>query len=441
MRTADLLVIGGGPGGYETAAAAAARGEKVILFERDRLGGTCLNRGCIPTKCLCASAKLLDDIRHASALGISTSGTTVDFTAIKQRISEVTDTLRQDIAGALGDVEIVNAEATIGPGPSVVAAAETYTAPSIIIATGSAPAHLRIPGAETALDSDAVLALDAVPESMVIIGGGVIGLEFASVLNSFGCNITVLEYCKEILPGFDRDIAKRLRGYLSRKGIDIVTGAEVTAIENGCRVPYLCKGKEKQVEAATILTAVGRRPVLPSGLENAGVSLNARGFIDTDSEFRAAPGIYAIGDVNGRCMLAHAASAQGRVVLGHDVRLDIMPGVVFSNPECAMVGITEETATASGRECIAVKVPYGANGKAIASGESDGLLKLIVNKGDGTIAGCHCVGEHAADIVAEATIAMNSSMSVGTLAHGTVHAHPTLSELLATAATAAAARL
>ena len=148
MRTADLLVIGGGPGGYETAAAAAARGEKVILFERDRLGGTCLNRGCIPTKCLCASAKLLDDIRHASALGISTSGTTVDFTAIKQRISEVTDTLRQDIAGALGDVEIVNAEATIGPGPSVVAAAETYTAPSIIIATGSAHAHLRIPGAK-----------------------------------------------------------------------------------------------------------------------------------------------------------------------------------------------------------------------------------------------------------------------------------------------------
>ncbi len=435
MRQADIIIIGGGPGGYETAAEAAARGKKVILFERDRLGGTCLNRGCIPTKCLCATAKRLHDIRTATTLGISTADATVDYSAVRGRIAEVTATLREGIEGILGNVEVIKAEARLAAGPAVEADGESYTAPAIIIATGSAPAALKVPGAETALDSDGVLALEAVPESMVIIGGGVIGLEFASVFAGFGCTVTVLEYCAEVLPGFDRDIAKRLRSSLGRRGIDIVTGAEVTAIDGGRSVTYLRKGKEKTVDAACVVAAVGRRPVVPGGLDTLGIECDRRGYIACDSRYETnIAGIYAIGDVNGRCMLAHAASAQGRVVLGQELDMDVMPAVVFTDPECASVGLTSEQAADSDREYTVVRLPYGANGKALASGEADGVLKLIVEKDSGLIAGCHCVGAHAADIIAEAAVAMNGSLTAHELAVRCIHAHPTISELLSTAA-------
>lgn len=435
MQQVDLIIIGGGPGGYETAAEAAAKGLKTVLFERDKLGGTCLNRGCIPTKCLCASAKRLNDIRNASDLGVVTGEANVDFTAVKNRITEVTDTLREGIESILDGVEIINAEASLCEGPSVIADGKTYTAPRIIIATGSCPAKLPADNSGTSLNSDAVLALKELPKNMVIIGGGVIGLEFASVFNSFGCKVTVIEYCKEVLPGFDREIAKRLRSYLSRKGIEISTSSEVTAIKADGLVLYLQKGKEKTVKADCVVSAVGRRPVIPEGLEKAGIETDAKGFIITDSTFRTtAPGVYAIGDVNGRCMLAHAASAQGRVVLGSSVNLDIIPTVVFTDPECAMVGITSEAADESDREYISVKLPYGSNGKALAAGESEGIIKLIVDKESGYIAGCHCVGVHAADLVAEASVAMQAGTTAGSLAYSCVHAHPTLSELLASAA-------
>ncbi len=435
MPQVDLIIIGGGPGGYETAAEAAAKGLKVILFERDRLGGTCLNRGCIPTKCLCATAKRLNDIRHADSLGITVPEVSVDFSAVRKRLTEITDTLREGIETVLEGVEVIKAEAALCQGPAVVADGTTYTASDIIIATGSCPARLRADGAETALTSDEVLSLETIPESMVIIGGGVIGLEFASVFSSFGCKVTVVEYCKEILPGFDRDIAKRLRSYLSRHGIDFVTGAEVSSVEDGKRVSYLQKGKEKSIQAACVVSAVGRRPVVPAGLEDAGIATDSRGFIVTDERFRTTlPGVYAIGDVNGRCMLAHAAAAQGRVVLGKNVNLDIMPAVVFTDPECASVGINSEKADESGREYITVKLPYGSNGKALASGEDDGIIKLIIDKENGLIAGCHCVGAHAADLIAEACTAMNAGFTAERLASECVHAHPTLSELLASAA-------
>lgn len=435
MRQADIIIIGGGPGGYETAAEAAARGKKVILFERDRLGGTCLNRGCIPTKCLCATAKRLHDIRTAASLGISTANAAVDYNAVRNRIAEVTSTLREGIEGILGNVEVIKAEARLAPGPTVEAGGESYTATSIIIATGSSPAALKVPGAETALDSDGVLALEAVPESMVIIGGGVIGLEFASVFAGFGCTVTVLEYCTEVLPGFDRDIAKRLRSSLSRRGIEIVTGAEVTAIDSGRSVTYLRKGKEKTVHAACVVAAVGRRPVVPEGLDTLGIDRDGRGYIACDSHYETnVPGVYAIGDVNGRCMLAHAASAQGRVVLGEEVDMDVMPAVVFTDPECASVGLTSEQTADSDREYTVVRLPYGSNGKALASGEADGVLKLIADKDSGLIAGCHCVGAHAADLIAEAAVAMNGGVTARELAIRCIHAHPTISELLSAAA-------
>lgn len=442
MPKADIIIIGGGPGGYETAAEAAALGKKVVLFERDRLGGTCLNRGCIPTKCLCASAKRLNEIRTASELGVIAAEPAVDFSAVKKRMTEVTDTLREGIGNILEKVDVVYAEASVSGMNEVTAAGETYSAPTIIIATGSSPATLRVPGAETTMNSDAVLALDTIPESMVIIGGGVIGLEFASVFNSFGCKVSVLEYCKEILPGFDRDIAKRLRSYLSRKGIEIVTGAEVIAVEDGTQVTYLHKGKEKSIAGDCVVSAVGRCPLVPDGLDKAGIETDRRGFIVTDDNYRTtADGFYAIGDVNGRCMLAHAASAQGRVVLGKDVDFGVMPAVVFTDPECAMTGLTPDNIEDGAESYLSVKIPYGANGKALASGESDGLLKLVVDRNTRKIAGCHCVGAHAADIIAEAGTAMVAGMTVDDVAFREIHAHPTLSELLSVAAATAAGQL
>ena len=434
MQETDLIIIGGGPGGYETASEAASAGLKVVLFERDKLGGTCLNRGCIPTKCLCATAKRLNDIRKAADLGVSAADPVLDFDAVHKRLGEVTDTLRDGIETVLDGVKIVREEASLSGPDSVTAGGKTYTAPRIIIATGSAPARLNADSAGSALTSDDVLALDHVPESMLIIGGGVIGLEFASVFNSFGSKVTVLEYCKEILPGFDRDIAKRLRSYLSRRGIEFATGAEVTAVEGSC-VRYVQKGKEKSAEAACVVTAVGRKAVVPDGLEKAGIETDRRGFIKTDADFRTTvSGIYAIGDVNGRCMLAHAAAAQGRAVLGTEVSLDIMPGVVFTDPECAMAGLTSEQADELDREYMTVKLPYGSNGKALASGESDGFVKLLVDKESGKIIGCHCIGAHAADIIAEAATAMQTGITARRLAFGCIHAHPTISELLSSAA-------
>lgn len=433
MQQVDVLIIGGGPGGYETAALAASRGLHVVLFEKSHPGGTCLNRGCIPTKCLCATAERLLEIRQSGKFGIICNDATIDFKAVKARMQEVVRQLRDDVGLALSDVTVVHAEAKLLSDGTVEVDGETYKANKVLIATGSAPARLDIPGASQTLTSDDVLRMDAIPESIVVIGGGVIGVEFASCFAAFGSDVTILEYAPEILPGFDADIAKRLRSQLSRRGINIITKAQATAIENdGTVVKYIHKDKEKQIAADVVVMAVGRRPVLPEGIDGAGIELTRRGFINTDANFATSkPGVYAIGDVNGRCMLAHAASAQGRAVLGiPSVRLDLIPSVVFTSPQCAYVGIGDVDDSLY----KAVKVPYGANGMALASGYTDGFVKLIAERSSGRIVGCHVIGAHAADIVAEATVAIANRMTVSDLSESIVHAHPTISELLARAA-------
>ena len=367
MQETDLIIIGGGPGGYETAAEAASSGLKVVLFERDRLGGTCLNRGCIPTKCLCATAKRLNDIRKAADLGVSAADPVLDFDAVRKRLGEVTDTLRDGIETVLDGVEIVREEASLSGPDSVTAGGKTYTAPRIIIATGSAPARLNADSAGSALTSDDVLALDHVPESMLIIGGGVIGLEFASVFNSFGSRVTVLEYCKEILPGFDRDIAKRLRSYLSRRGIEFATGAEVTAVEGSC-VRYVQKGKEKNAEAACVVTAVGRKAVVPDGLEKAGIETDRRGFIKPMRTFAPRFLEYMLS-----ATLTDAACSRMRpplkaVPFWEQKSASILcRGWCSPILECAMAGLTSEQADETDREYMTVRLPYGSNGKALAS--------------------------------------------------------------------------
>lgn len=422
----DFIIIGGGPGGYETAAGAAALGHRVLLVERDALGGTCLNRGCIPTKCLAAAADKITSISGFVEFGIDASVHSADYGAARRRATMVMDELRNGIGDILKGVDVVKGEAVIGAGPVVLVDGEEYTADKIIIATGSRPAQLRCKGAEEAIDSDRFLELESLPERLTIVGGGVIGLEFASIASAYGTKVTVLEYCAEILPNFDSDIAKRLRTYLGRRGIDVIVGAEVMDI-SGDTVTYTRKGKEKTVEGDMTLCAVGRRAVVPEGCEAAGISLDSRGYIITDDSMQTTlPGVYAIGDCNGRCLLAHAASAQGRVVLGEDVRLDVMPSVVFTNPECASVG-------KGGEGCASVKLPYGANGKALASGQADGMLKIEYEVSTGMLRACHAVGAHASDLVAIMSPAIVGGMTAGQLSAGLVFAHPTLSELLSQA--------
>lgn len=434
----DLIIIGAGPGGYDIAAEAAHDGFKVTLIERDDLGGTCLNRGCIPTKCLCATAATAAAVNTAAAMGVITAPAQVDFTAATSRMRSVVERLRDGIAMMLRDVEVVSGEARLAAGPSVIVGDDTYTAPKIIIATGSAPARLPIEGAELAATSDDVLALTELPHRICIIGGGVIGMEFAGILSGCGAEVTVLEYCQEILPPFDREVAKRLRTTLGRRGVKIVTGATVKAIKEGYTVVYEGKKGEATVECDLVVMAVGRRPVVPAGCAEAGIELTDRGFIKTDDNLlTTADGIYAVGDVNGRCMLAHAATAQARVAMGYDVDLDHIPSAVFTLPECAMVGKTEEQCRAENLVYGVAKAMFAANGKALAMDEGEGFVKVIYDTESRLMLGCHIIGPHAADIVAEATAFMATGTNIDEIARGVVHGHPTLSETLAAACAAA----
>lgn len=435
MQRADVIVIGGGPGGYETAAELAAKGNKVILIERDRLGGTCLNRGCIPTKCLCASAAAVMTVRSAIDLGVDAELVKADYGRAMERSVSIIDRLREGVAATLRNVEIITGEARLLSGHIVEVNGDSLTAERIIIATGSRPATLDIPGASLAIDSDRFLAMSDMPHHVAIIGGGVIGLELASILAAFGREVTVIEYCREILPSFDAEIAKRLRSMLSRRGIRFMTSTAVKAIEPGFNV--ICesrKGKET-VECDLAVMAVGRKAVLPSGCTEAGIETDRRGFIITDDMMETSvSGIYAIGDVNGRCMLAHAASAQGRRAIGSDVNLDVMPSAVFTIPEAAMVGLSEEEAKARNHDVMVGKASFAANGKALASGESDGTVKMVFDRWSGLIIGCHIIGPHASDLIAEVAALMFGMTTREELADELVHGHPTLSEILPTAA-------
>lgn len=436
MKERDIIIIGAGPGGYELAAKAASRGLAVTLIERDELGGTCLNRGCIPTKALLRSAEVASIAGHAADFGICVGEVTPDFAKAVARKDAILGELREGISGMLtaAGVEVIKGNAVFTARDVVEVDQDSYSAPKIVIATGSQPAKLDIPGAELAVTSDELLNLTALPGSMVIIGGGVIGMEFAGIMYEFGVKVTVIEYCKEILPPFDRDIAKRLRTALSRRGVDIIVDAKVTSIESGC-VNYERKGKEAVVETEMVMMAVGRRPVIPEMPDDMQLELN-RGFVKVDDCMATTVGgVYAIGDVNGRCMLAHAASAQGDIVLGDARRLDVIPSAVFTNPECAMVGLTEEQCKEAGLDIKIGKAMFRANGKALALGETDGLVKLIAEAGTGHILGCHIMGPHASDLIQIVADMMAVDATVADLCRA-VYGHPTLSEVILAAAAA-----
>lgn len=427
------LIIGAGPGGYELAAQLAKRGETVIVAERDKLGGTCLNRGCIPTKALCASAKAVLESENFPALGVDIENVRIDYERIKTRVAEVVDGLREGVDSLLKDCTVIHGEASFIAPNKVRIGDEILEADRIIIASGSKPAFLNIPGADLVVSSDEALWLDKVPESIVIVGGGVIGMEFASVFSALGSKVTVIEYCDEILPTVDPEIAKRLRKILKRRGIDIITSAAVQRIEetDGKRhVSYIYKSKPLAIDAQTVIMAVGRRPVIPSGFTEQGGCLTERGFIETDEYMQTSiPGVYAIGDVNGKLMLAHAAYAQGRVILDNDptrFNLGLTPSVVFTYPEVASVGIYRQNGT---DDTYIVKRPFASIGKACADGQTDGIMKLTVSKADNRIVNVTILGHHASELIAEATILVTRHIPLEDIPSLFSHAHPTLSEI------------
>lgn len=447
MQQVDLIIIGAGPGGYETTVKAAHAGLKTAIVEQARLGGTCLNVGCIPTKCFCKNAELLSELSDAEQLGIkSLSFDGIDMKKVVERKNEVVNTLVSGIEMLLKHPNIIlaNGKAKFVDAKTIEVEGETYTAPNIIIATGSVTKFLPIPGKDLpkVLTSTEMLDITEVPKRLAVIGGGVIGMEFASIFNAFGSEVTVLEYCKEILPNFDADIAKRLKASFKGKGINIINNAAVNGIKDEgthYSVTYMLKDKEESVDTDIVLMAVGRGANTASlNLEDVGIETDRRGIV-TDDDFRTnVEGIYAIGDINGKCQLAHAASFQGQhvlnVILGKkdNIRLDIMPAAVFTNPEAATVGLTAEYCKEHGINAKAHKSFFRVNGKALAMNESDGMVKILTDDND-VIIGCHMYGPHSADLIQEVAALMNKDAKLSELAE-IVHAHPTLGEIILNAA-------
>ena len=426
-----LLIIGAGPGGYETAVEAVKRGMEVTLITEGPLGGTCLNEGCIPTKTFCHYAELIEQNLKA---GFDCKPS---FAAAAERKQTVIEQLRGGIDMLLKNVEVVRGRAQFKDSKTVVCNGIDYTADKIIIATGSVSASLPVPGAENCITSKEILEMTEVPESLCVIGGGVIGLEFASIFRSFGSEVTVLEFCPNILPRFDSDLAKRLKQSLSKRGINIEVQAQVTR-NDGNTVTYIKKEKEFTLQADKILMAVGRRPNTDGlNLEAAGIDYTRKGITVNNRFETSVPGIYAVGDVTGGIMLAHAATYQGlhalNCICGQEdsIRFDLIPAAVFTMPEVATVGLTEEQCKEQNLEVRCLKSFYRANGKAVSMDETDGYCKVIVDSG-GKILGAHLMGAHASDLIHEITTAINLGASLDQL-QSIIHAHPTLSEVLQSA--------
>ncbi|MBR5393166.1 MAG: dihydrolipoyl dehydrogenase [Prevotella sp.] len=427
----ELIIIGSGPGGYRTAAYAASKGIHTTIFEEKEAGGTCLNCGCIPTKTLCHEAEIVDILKNKGF-------DVVDFSAIMTRKNAVIEQLRSGVETVLQgeNISFVKAHAAFKDANTVVADGQEYTADRIIIATGSHAKMLPIEGIDQShvITSTELLNITEVPKRLCIVGAGVIGMEMASVFNSLGSEVTVIEFLKECLPMVDSDIAKRLRQTIAKRGVTFFMQSSVKRI-NGNTVFFERKGKEEQVEADIILIATGRGANVDGlGLENTGVNFSPRG-IEVDENMQTnIPHIYAIGDVNARMMLAHAATFQGMKAVNHmlgigdEINLDMMPAAIFTKPEAACVGLSEDQCKEKGISFLCKKGFYRANGKALAMDETDGLLKLMTDE-NGLILGCHVFGAHAADIVQEVSALMCKHTNVHELAQ-MVHIHPTLSEIL-----------
>ena len=449
----DLAIIGGGPGGYVAAERAGAAGLKVVLFEKNSLGGVCLNEGCIPTKTLLYSAKVYNYAANGKRYGVHTEGAGYDYAEFISRKDRVVRRLVAGVKAAMkaGEVEVISGEAFIegrdAEGFSISAAGESYKAAKLLICAGSEAAVPPVPGlkeaGEVIVTNREILSLKEQPGELVVIGGGVIGMEFAAFFSTLGTKVTVVEMLPKILGPLDDEISAMLQKIYARRGVNFCLGCKVTGIEGNTVVYEDPEGQVCRVSGDRILVSVGRRAKLDGyGLENLGVemALNRGGRpcgIKVDDRMRTSvPGVYAAGDVTGFSMLAHTASREGEVavndIIGKEdrMRYDAIPGVVYTNPEVAGVGLTEEQAKASGREYEVLKLPMAYSGRFVAENEGgEGICKLIVGKEKHEVLGVHMLGNPCSEIIHSACIAIESGMTAEQL-RKVVFPHPSVSEII-----------
>jgi dihydrolipoamide dehydrogenase len=463
-REYDLVILGGGTGGYVAAIKAAQLGLKTAVVEKGKLGGTCLHNGCIPSKALLRSAEVYAQTKHSEDFGVLTSEVSVDFNKVQARKQKIVDQLHKGVQMLMkkGKIDVFEGIGRIlgpsifSPMPGTISVEmndgsenEMLIPKNVIVSTGSRPRTL--PGLEIdgqyVLTSDEALGMEQLPSSMIIVGGGVIGIEWASMLSDFGVEVTVIEYANRIIPTEDVEISKEMQRLMKKKGVKIVTGAKVlpdTLVkDNGARISAEIKGEMKEFQAEKILVSVGRQANVEGiGIENTDIQLD-RGFIVTNEFFQTKEShIYAIGDVIGGLQLAHVASHEGIVAVEHiaghkpsPINYDLVSRCIYSTPEVSSVGITEEQAIERGHKVKVGKFSFRAIGKALVFGESDGFVKIVADEETDDLLGVHMIGPHVTDMISEAGLAMVLNATPWEIAH-TIHPHPTLSEAIGEAALA-----
>lgn len=448
MEKYDLIVLGGGPGGYNAAEKAAAGGLKTLVIEKRALGGVCLNEGCVPSKSLLYSGKVYNYVVNGDHYGVTATGAAIDQKKVIERKNKVVKTLVSGIGAQMKKlgVKVVYAEGKIlgrdAEGFKLEAEGETYVSDKLLVATGSAPVVPPIPGLREGLSDGFVMTnreildLEEIPANLVVIGGGVIGLEMAAYFSSVGSHVTVVEMLDHIAGNTDRDISEILKKTYAKRGVEFKLGCAVTAVGDG-KVTFTENGKEASVPADKVLCSIGRRAVTTGfGLENLNVELE-RGAIKTDECMKTnIAGLYACGDVNGKIMLAHTAYREGEVAVNNmlgkkdRMRYNAIPSVIYTNPEVGSVGETEESAKAKGYDVECVKLPMMFSGRYVAENEErDGIIKVIVDKKYRRILGVHMIANYAAEIIYGTAMMIETEITVDNLKE-IVFPHPTVCEVI-----------
>lgn len=442
----NLIIIGGGPGGYVAAIRAAQLGFKVTVIEKDKIGGTCLNRGCIPTKALYKNAEALNSLRNADEFGIELNGFNFDMKRVRARKDDIVDKMRAGTEQLLkgNKIQIIKGEASFLDRNTLEVLTDEgeirqLKADRIIIATGSIPSVMPEPGMDLArvITSNEALNLDYVPKKMVVYGGGVVGVEFACIFASFGTEVTIIKYRPRLIRSLDEELSKRLAFFFRKKKIQFDTGVkikEVVEVEDGIKIITDTDKGIKEYSCDLLLNAAGRSPNIAGlNLASAGVDYDAKGIKVNENYETSAPGIYAIGDVIGGQMLAHVASEEGKICVEKingscaSINYHAVPSCVFSFPEVATVGLTEEQVKEKNIDYLIGKSIFAANGKAMTLGETDGFIKIIADRSTHKILGVHIIGPHASDLIPQGTLAIQHGLTIEQIGK-TIHAHPTLAE-------------
>lgn len=449
----DLVVIGAGPGGYEAALEAAKLGFHTALIEKKAVGGTCLNRGCIPTKALMHSADLLTKMKKAGEFGVEAEHISVDLEAVQNKKEQTVETLQKGIKSLLKAAKVTLYEGmgtVLDPGSVKVSQEQgeafTIQTERILLATGSVPARIPIPGIDLpgVMNSDELLGYRGqLPESLLIIGGGVIGVEFAGIFRAFGCKVTIVEALPSLLANMDKELGQSVKLSLKKKGVDIFTGAKVEKLEagsNGICCTFTEKEESRTCQAQLVLVAVGRRPCTEGLFDSECMPEMERGRIAVNEKYETSiPGIYAVGDVNGQIQLAHAATAQGiravRLMKGECVDTDpmLIPSCVYTDPEIASVGLTAAKAQEDGLTAKSHKIVSSANGKSVLSGQERGFVKVVYEADTHVILGAQLYCARATDMVSEFAVAIRERMTMEELA-SVIRPHPSFSEMITAAA-------